>query len=574
MFLSLTLIASLFLPSAQVQTPREYVIREVKPPQIMDSGYKFEWQSGWFSGDSDTNGEADFLLQGRWLPEWSSSLSPINYFDFHAGLDSAASRVFNDRNAAYNISFGLWALLKTPTGFQAIIERTGLGSNAGLVSFDWDTKVEIGIIPPATGFLPPVLDPGKFDSILAAGDQDGDGFEDFFWTNYRGSGTGYSYCGLYSGATLSSIWQWGDGQSGGPMITFYVEPGPLPDLNGDGLADIIIGIPRIDYLTGVESHSYIAFSGPDGNIIWREDALSWMGAYYALGPDLSGDGVADPVFFEKTPLQFRALDGTDGTELWVAPVASLEAQYSGNYVQGLTPWRGFMRNLDHPNLIEYVNYHWVLFGNTAFSAFAHYDAHDGTFLGSFPIPTTLEPWSIDPSWTTDVHGGPFSLGDIDRDGLEEIGLPFKDWQRSPSWAITGSNPSPSSQLAIIGLKTLFVPSAQPFNAGHIDFDIAVPAGVNKDFVILVSTEFDPYGGLELGPWKTFLAPSRVLDYTVGQLPITGTLDANGKGSTYAIIPPHPILIGKTLYSKAVILNPLGSPEQILTMSSMGITELQ
>lgn len=570
MFTSHILIASILLPSPQGQTPREYVIREVRPPQVMDSRYKFEWQGAWFSGDCDSNNEADFLLQGHWLPEGSSGLSAINYFDFHAGLDSVANRIIHDRQATYGISTGKWALLKTPTGSQAIIFRTGIE----LVSLNWDTGAEIGVVPPPTGFNPPIEDPDQFDSIFPAGDQDGDGFEDFFWTRYKGSGTGFSYCGLYSGATLSSIWQWGGGQSAGPMVTIYVEPGPLPDLNGDGFADILIGIPRVH---PVDSHSYIAFSGVDGSVIWREDAANWLGSYYGLGPDLSGDGVPDPIFFEHNLEQFRALDGTDGTELWVSPLASLEAQYSGNYVQGTEQWRGFMCNLDDPDLMEYVNFHWVTSGTPgffSFLAFAHYDGQNGSFLGSYPIPATLEPWSVDPSGANDKHGVPFSLGDIDRDGLEEIAIPFKDWQRSPAWAISGSNPQPSSQLAIIGLKTLFAPDIHQLGSSFIQYDLAVPAGVNKDFVILVSTEFDPYGGMKLGSWDTFLAPSPVLNYTFNQRPLSGTLDANGKGSASAYVPPHPALLGATLYSKAIILNPAGSSEQILTMSSMGITELQ
>jgi|FLOH01.1.fsa_nt_gi hypothetical protein len=564
------LIASLLLPSSQPQTPREYVIREVKPPLVMDSRYNFSWRGAWFSGDSDLNGESDFLFGGYWLPEPSSGLSVINYFDFRTGLDPAESTVFYDRQAAYGLS-PAWAFLKTPTGSQALILRTGLGPNVGLVSFDWDTGIEIGIVPPPTGFPPNVPDPGQFEFLFSAGDQDGDGFEDFFWTSYRATGTGFSYCGLYSGATLSSIWQWGGGKSAGPMPPYFSSPGLLPDLNGDGFADILIGVPRA---YPVESHSYIAFSGQDGSVIWREDAPSWMGALYGFGPDLSGDGIPDPVFLETTPLQFRALDGTDGTELWVSPLASLEAQYSGSYIGGTTQWRGFMSNLDHPNLQEYVNYHWVDSGSSILLALAHYDAYDGTFLGSFQIPSTLEPWSIDSTWASGMAAPPFSLGDIDRDGLEEIGLPVKDWQRSPAWSINGSNPSPGAQLAIVGLKTLFVPDIHQLSANSMAFDIAVPAGVNKDFVILVSTAFDPYGGMELGPWKTFLAPSRVLDYTFHFQRIHGTLDADGKGSALATVPQHPALLGATLYSKAIILNPPGSPERILTMSSMGITELQ
>lgn len=572
MFFTPLILTSLLLPPAQAQTPREYVIREVKPPLELDSRYKFDWRYSWFSGDSDGNNEADFLLGGRWVPEVSSGLSTVNSFEFVAGVDSPASRSFQDNQETYGISYGLWGLLKTPSGHQALIFENGVG----VVSIDWNTGIKNGLVPPPTGFSPPLEEPNQMDSILPAGDQDGDGFEDFFWTRYKGSGTGFSYCGLYSGASLSSIWQWGVGNSGGPMICIYVDPGPLPDLNGDGLADLLVGIPRIDFFSGVMSHTYIAFSGPDGSEIWREDGLGWLGAYYGLGPDLSGDGVPDPVFLETPPLQFRTLDGADGTELWVTPLASLEAQYSGDYVQGLTQWRGFMRNLDDPSAWEYVNFHWVIpgqLGFNAFLAFAHYDAQDGTFLGSYQIPSSLEPWSIDPSWANDIHGVSFSLGDIDRDGLEEIAIPFKDWQRSPDWAINGSNPNPSSQLAVLGLKTLFVPDALPVGTSYLTFDIAVPAGIGRDFVLLFSTGFDAYGGLKLGHWNTFLAPSRVLSYTLNRRPASGTLDANGQASGSVFIPGHPALVGTSLYSKAVILNPSGITDPILTMSSMGITQL-
>ncbi len=389
-----------------------------------------------------------------------------------------------------------------------------------------------------------------------------------------------SYWGLYDGASLQIIWQKASITSGtGHPLGPY--SGILQDLNGDGLLDYLVAIPQLNQVTWVQTHSYISQSGPDGTVIWREDGPRQVGAFYALTEDLNGDGIPDPIFleYEGSISQLRALDSTDGHELWATPLASLEAQYSGSTLTSLVSasWRGFQSNLDHPDLKEYVVHHGVLpaygSGLPAFLAFAHYDAYDGTFLGSFPTPTTLEPWSPDTSYATDTRG-PFYIGDIDQDSLEEIGIPFDDWQRSPDWATQGTNPHPSTQFAIVGMRTLFVADTYQLGLGILNFDLAIPAGVNKDYVILLSTAFDAKGGLQLGPWKTYLGPSSVMNYSLAHQNMSGTLDSNGKASTFVWIPAHPSLLGQTLYSKALVLNPAGNPEPIQTMSSMGITALQ
>ena len=572
MILSLMCSSLLALP---FQTPREYVVREVRAPEYLDSEHKYQWVATWFSGDHDANGDADFMLWGFWLNLGPTGPSLSYRFGYHSSLEWEEDRVFEDLDSRYSFSLGEWALLRTPTGFQAIIDKPGFTSNDGLVSIDWDTGVENGVIPFATGFPPPIPDAGKFESLFPAGDQDGDGFEDFFWTNRNSSGTGYAYCGLYSGATLQSIWQWAEGKSGPPVFPYHVGPGNLPDFNGDGKADFLVGISHFNPFTGAETQSYIAFSGPDGAILWRVEETNGVGGIqYGLGPDLSGDGIPDPVFLELNPRQFRAIDATDGSELWVTTLAGLLALFPGQTADGFSGWRGFMSNLDNPSLKEYVNYHYVIQAQQVGTVnFAHYDAYDGTLIGSYPIPLSLMPWSPDDSGLEDMDGNPFRLGDIDRDGLDEIAVPVKDWQRSPLWSITGPYPNPGNQLAVIGLRTLFVAETHQLGAGPLNFNIAVPAGVNSDFAILVSTEFDPNGGLELGPWRTFLAPSAALDHTFSNRTITGTLDGNGKGFVSVGVPSHPSLLGETLYSKALILNPTGSAEVIKTMSSLGITEL-
>jgi len=571
--LSISMV-SLLLPNGQQQTPREYVIREMKPPVLKDVRYKFEWRGAWMSGDSDDNGIADIMLQGHFIPDLYTSLSGEGYFEFHSKAFGEPSKVIFDKKDMFTSSSGNWALLKTPTGFQALINKGGFGPNAGVNAFDWESGDFLGLIVPPPSFAPPTPDALGPRAIYPAGDQNGDGYEDFFWRGSQSVGSGYVYCGLYDGATLSVIWQYSEDNSFYISTPHYVGAGALPDSNGDGFADLLVSISH--WNLGVPTHSYVCFNGADGVEIWREDADLSMNAEIGLGADLSGDGIPDPVFLEvHLPLvQHRALDGATGNELWVTPLSSLESQYAGDSVVQLSYWRGFQANQNNPALMEFVHYHNVIFaGGGGTIAFAHYAASDGAFLGSFPLPTTLSPWSPSPG-EIDNARFPMRLGDIDGDGLEEIGIPFKDWERSPGWSVNGSNPNPSTQLAIVGMRTLFVPEVHLLSSGNLDFDIAVPAGINKDFVVVLSTEFDPYGGVEVGPWRLFLDQSPIMNYTMNNQFLSGTLDQNGKGSVSAAIPAHPSLFGKILYSKALILNPVGSAERILTLSSMGITELQ
>ncbi|MFK5954837.1 MAG: VCBS repeat-containing protein [Planctomycetota bacterium] len=573
MILSVLIVFSGFAVE-QFQAPREYVIREIRPPVLKDPRYKFEWFEAQTFGDSDQNGVVDTMIRGQFSPELFSGLTAEGYFAHYSEPYGVPSKKFFDRNNSFGFSTGQWALLKTPWGFQAIVNRVDFSSNAGLNSFNWETGQWLGLVAQPPSFPPPIPDILGARALFPAGDQNGDGYEDFFWSSSSSAGNGYIYYGLYDGATLTVLWQHVEGDGGFEGVPYFAKPGPLPDVDGDGFPDFLISITHL--ILGVRSHSYVACSGQDGSTIWREDGPQGMLAYIGYGVDLSGDGIPDPVFLEGSSpnTSHRALDGTNGAELWVTSISSLESQYAGDDVFSLTFWRGFQVNQNNLSQAEFVMYHNVRFsGAGGIIAFAHYAASDGTFLGSFPLSTSLAPWSPSPGEFNDARF-PMRLGDVDGDGLEEIGIPFFDWERSPGWSVNGSNPNPSTQLAIVGMRTLFVPEVHALSSGNLDFDIAVPAGVNKDFVVVLSTEFDPYGGVEVGPWRLFLDQSPIMNYTMSSQMLSGTLDQNGKGSVSAAIPAHPSLFGKVLYSKALILNPVGSAERILTLSSMGITELQ
>ncbi len=158
--------------------PREYVIREVIPPRFKDNRYRFDWNNYWFTGDSDGNGKEDFLLEGQWMPDINTSnLGPENLFEFHAGIPFENNRQLFDLSSRFSISSRRWALLKTPGGFQAILSK---GPAEDLVAVDWDTGVEIGVVTLPTGFPHGIPDPAAVFTFYNAGDQNGDGYDDFF----------------------------------------------------------------------------------------------------------------------------------------------------------------------------------------------------------------------------------------------------------------------------------------------------------------------------------------------------------------------------------------------------------
>ena len=573
----ITTCCMLASPLAEQQTPREYVIREVLPPKYHGPEYRFDYRATWFSGDHDQDGEADFLLQCQWDPKLGSPHLPEKYFEFWPARGEGNRRKIIDRQTTYDIQLGTWALLDTPTASQAMV-RQGY-PNGGFWSYNWDTGALNGMVPVPRGFPNGIPDPSGFMTTFNAGDQNGDGFEDFFWTSFLGTGSGFVYCGLVDGATWQPIWKWATQKSGGASVAYSTLPQQLQDIDGDGYLDFIILI-RHDLVPASGSHTLLAFSGHDGSEIWNERDLGITFTHFAYGADLSGDGLRDFVFGQvdaQDALVWRALDSANGQELWETPLATLESLYPGQVVGGYNlHWRGIMPNLDNLTLPEFVVYHYVLphfAGQDVPIYFAHYDGLDGSLIGSYPLPHSLEPWSPDSSFAQDTRG-PFRIGDYDRDGIEEIAFPFKDWTRSPDWAINGSNPNPSTQLAIVGLRTLFVDEDYTLGSGPLDYALAIPAGAGKDFTILLSTVFDRDGGVELGPWTTFLGPSSMLDYTMAQRNISGTLDQDGKGNVSVTIPPHPSLLGQDLYARALVLNPQGSAEQIQTMSSLGITLLQ
>jgi hypothetical protein len=104
----------------------------------------------------------------------------------------------------------------------------------------------------------------------------------------------------------------------------------LADLDGDGLLDVVSGhgtsiggdlLQTVGYAT--------ALSGETGEPLWRVEARQEVFSTAAL-PDLTGDGVADPVFGGRHAELF-AVNGATGAVLWTFDMDVHEARDAGWY---------------------------------------------------------------------------------------------------------------------------------------------------------------------------------------------------------------------------------------------------
>jgi outer membrane protein assembly factor BamB len=86
----------------------------------------------------------------------------------------------------------------------------------------------------------------------------------------------------------------------------------VTDLNGDGTADVIIGVGREEFHAC--DSAIIALNGKDGQMLWHVPASDHLFTS-AMLKDINGDGVED-VFMAGRSAELQAINGRDGSVIW------------------------------------------------------------------------------------------------------------------------------------------------------------------------------------------------------------------------------------------------------------------
>lgn len=139
-------------------------------------------------------------------------------------------------------------------------------------------------------------------SVSAAGDVNGDGFDDviigapYYENGQPDEGRAYVYHGSASGLSATPNWT---AVSDLAFALFGWSVSGAGDANGDGYGDVIVGAVAYDFTTTREGAAFVVFGsatglsrGPDINLAGNQ---RWASFGQAVGPagEVNGDGLAD-----------------------------------------------------------------------------------------------------------------------------------------------------------------------------------------------------------------------------------------------------------------------------------------
>jgi hypothetical protein len=187
-------------------------------------------------------------------------------------------------------------------------DNDDVGGNAGAVWIlahdSWLGELDVPVM--ASVQLTGAASSSTGAALVLPGDVDGDGYGDVVVgapdEDSNGSGAGAVY--LWSGGSLSGIHDLTDGVTWLGASTVHAFGSELDggDLNGDGLADIVVGAPSANDLGASTGKVYLLAGGSWGGVNDAETSAtaSWIGAAKSgnfgssvVVADLDGDGLGD-----------------------------------------------------------------------------------------------------------------------------------------------------------------------------------------------------------------------------------------------------------------------------------------
>ncbi len=547
---------------------QDWVIQDVFLPIPELPGAQVEWAGANPLGDFNFDGKGDFLLTGGY--GWPSGHQPgiLTVASVVPGLGEVQWPLMTSELVFGEFSFsgGWWmphfAVLPNALGSISAVKK--LSTNE-IVLRDSSTGIPIAVCQnptPLPGQSPITI----WRGIFAAGDLNLDGFVDLFLEGYAPPST--KVLGAVDGLTGALLWEYYDPEEDSEAPTLRAELSWPGDLDGDQVPDFVSTFRKFDQTLILSGSVQVALSGIDGAVIWRNEILGEpMRGGNVGGRDVNGDGIEDYLWNSSQSVQMTS--GATGLQIWgISPnyldhlFSPSEWQYYSDNPSFFTGVRGVPGAFELVQFIEATNF--ITAERT--SGFAHLDAATGAFLRWEELPQTMSPWFPDPADFGTLYRY-FLLGDIDRDGYTEI------MHNAPIAAFDDPNIFGQPQPGLIySQKTLRVAESHPVGQALI-LEADFPSSPGKPFRILLSDEFGLVNGLMIDEWRTNLMPSPLLDFSLSSGSMRGTLDAQGQGMAILAVPPNPSLSGRTIFSRAVVLESPGSRE-IWSVSTLGVTELQ
>jgi hypothetical protein len=378
-------------------------------------------------------------------------------------------------------------------------------------------------------------------SVATAGDTNGDGYADILVGDplYSGVLVSRGAVFLYRGSASGPPLQWLVFAGGNANDHFGISVSTAGDVNGDGLADILIG--QDDPATALREQARIYFgstTGPETTADWNVSGSGGFGNSVAAAGDVNGDGYSDVIVGANLYDNGQTDEGRALLYLGSASGPKLTPSWTE---AGDQAGSAFGTSVSTAGDINGDGYTDVLVGAPLYDNGQAVEGRAFLYLGSASgLPST-------PAWTAegDQIGAQFgwsvaTAGDVNGDGNSDVivGALFYDngqTDEGRAYLYMGS----ASGLATTGVWTVegnqtnaylgwsVAPAGDVNGDGYSDVIIGVPGGVGPAHVYLGSA-----AGLATTPAWT--AASDVANTSFG-LSVATAGDVNGDGYSDVIV---------------------------------------
>ncbi len=260
-------------------------------------------------------------------------------------------------------------------------------------------------------------------SVAPAGDVNGDGYADIVVGAHEqdvGPGHAYLYLGSLGGPAPAPSWTGSNGQYGSRYGLVVASAG---DVNGDGYADLAVGADRYSEGQVWEGAVYVyygAAAGPSTTASWTaqgNEAYARFGYSTGTADDVNGDGYADlivgvpdtphPSYAGQVQVYLGSSSGLPAVPAWVV---------DGDQTQGELGVRvGTAGDVDGDGYADLV---------TSAVGYDNGQTDEGRILiyrGSASGPATASPWIAESNQAyASLGSGLGTAGDVDGDGYADV----------------------------------------------------------------------------------------------------------------------------------------------------------